>query len=136
MIRRATTDDIDDIAGLEALLFDNSMSPMMLTRELEVGQGFVIGTPLEAYALVREDGELLDLTRLAVQPAHQGRGLGAALLEHIIHLGRPVMLTVKKDNARALRLYRSRGFEIAGHVTAASAWVLRRAAWASAHPST
>jgi ribosomal-protein-alanine N-acetyltransferase len=140
ILREASEADIPELVDLEAKLFDNAMSETVLRRELEVGKGFVwVGnmTPLVlGYALVREDGDLLDLTRLGVDPAEQGTGIGTLLLRRVLSEGRPVMLLVRKDNQRAFRLYRSHGFEIVGHVTApAHAWVLRRAAGASARPA-
>jgi ribosomal-protein-alanine N-acetyltransferase len=134
MIYLATTDDVDSIARLETRLFDNAMSLLMLERELAVGAGYLIGRPLQAYALVRCDKGLFDLTRLGVDPGGQGQGLGTQLLIHVLALG-TVVLTVRKDNERALRLYRRHGFEIVAHLSAERAWVLRRASEASVRPS-
>ena len=55
---------------------------------------------------------------IAVGPAHQGRGTGAALLDALLAVaderGGPVFLEVRTDNEPALGLYRSRGFETVG----------------------
>ncbi len=129
MIRRASEEDIPRLCELEALLFpENSLSYAMLERELAVSQAFVMGDPIYAYALVGWDGEILDLLRLGVHPEHQGRGFGARLLNFILALNDVVVLTVKKDNRRALRLYQRSGFRITGHVIEANAWVLYRQA--------
>ena len=127
MIRSAELADVDRLSLLEYELFDNSLSPKMLERELEVGKGYVVGTPICGYALVREDTEadILDLTRLGVTKEWQGRGLGKQLLRHVLALGRTTFLTVRKNNLPALRLYNQEGFEIVGHLLAASAWVMR-----------
>jgi ribosomal protein S18 acetylase RimI-like enzyme len=126
MIRPATTADIERINALEYELFpDNSLSCVMLERELAVSQVFVEGDPLHAYAIVGHDGELLDLLRLGVDTTQQGRGAGTRLLLHTLSLAQPMMLTVRKNNARALRLYRKHGFEVIGHFSEKASWVMR-----------
>lgn len=56
---------------------------------------------------------------LAVDPARQGEGVGAALLDAVIALvrergARRLVLRVLSGNAAARRLYESRGFEVEG----------------------
>lgn len=136
MIRKATDEDMLRIAELEALLFpDNAMSPALLEREARVSQILVIGDPAYAYAIVGDDGGLLDLLRIGVHPDHQGQGAGKQLLDHVTALGRSMILTVKKNNHRALRLYKRHGFRIVGHFSAAGAWALFREAESTSCPS-
>ena len=123
-IQWATPEHADQIAMLEVELFDNAMPPAMLAREIEFGWGLVIGNPVEAYALVRANGNLLDLTRLGVTAASRQKGYGKALLEEVLRLGMPVCLTVLKSNAVALRLYKKYGFKIVGHLPADNAWLM------------
>ena len=57
-----------------------------------------------------------------VRPAWQGRGLGRRMLEHVLAdlpgIGASgIELTVVPDNARALQLYFSAGFQQVGEVT-------------------
>jgi ribosomal protein S18 acetylase RimI-like enzyme len=57
------------------------------------------------------------LRALAVDPAHQGHGFGRQLLDQVIAAGaqkgfRAYRLDVSEDNAAALRLYKSRGFQV------------------------
>jgi mycothiol synthase len=57
-----------------------------------------------------------EVYNLAVDPSAQGRGLGPLMLDvglrHLVDIGcREVVLWVDAENARALALYRSRGFE-------------------------
>jgi [ribosomal protein S18]-alanine N-acetyltransferase len=120
-------DDLPALLELETALFggDNSLGEGLLRRELEIGFGWVIGTPAYAYALVRADGPLIDLTRIGVLPAWQGNGLGPALLEKVLSLGKETMLTVRKDNRRALKIYMAHGFQIVSHHPT-DAWVMRR----------
>jgi ribosomal protein S18 acetylase RimI-like enzyme len=124
--------DLDDIPRLLELeqLFENSMAEPVLARELEVGSGFAFVGNMNpwilGYALIREDGDLIDLTRLAVDPVEQGVGVGTLLLKHVLSLCCDTMLTVRKANHKAIRLYLKHGFAVVGHISAADAWVLRR----------
>lgn len=120
--------DLAALLLLEVVLFpDNAFSERLLTHELTVGQGWAVGSPARAYALTRDDG-IIDITRLGVLPGHQRQGLGSALLDHVIGLGKETMLTVEKANTSALRLYLRHGFQIAGELRRNGAWVMRRPA--------
>lgn len=136
MIRRATTEDIERLCELEMLLFpENSLSIAQFERELAIGEVYVLGEPVHAYALVGWSGEILDLLRLGVHPEVQGRGVGGTLLRFVLSLNDTVILTVKKNNHHALRLYKKHGFEVVGHFSEAEAWELCRAAAYTACPS-
>ncbi len=136
MIRKATLDDVPRLCELEYTLFpENSLSLAQLERELTFSEAYVLGDPIHAYVLVGWDGDILDVLRLGVAPEVQGRGVGKELLRFVLALNPTVVLTVKKDNHRALRLYRKHGFEVVGHFKAAGAWALSRAAASTACPS-
>ena len=79
---------------------------------------------MAGYILFRRDGDLLDVLRLGVHPDHAHQGLGRSLLERALSVTDRAVLTVKKDNIRALRLYTHAGFEIVGHLQSAHAWVM------------
>ena len=64
------------------------------------------------------DGEV-KINNLAVRPSCRGRGLGEALLSHLLELGRSggclgAMLEVRPTNLCALNLYRKLGFRTVG----------------------
>lgn len=83
------------------------------------------GDPTIGYLLSRWTDVVVDITRLGVVPEAQGNGVGRRLLDAVLLAAdRPVMLTVKKDNRRALRLYRSRAFVIVGEIK--SSWLMLR----------
>lgn len=130
-LRWARPDDIPQLLALEAMLFDNSMSERTLRTELEVGRGYVYDVMGEVlgYCFIRDDGDKLDLTRLGVHPESQSCGMGRVLLQHVIGLGMPVVLTVLKANSRALRMYLRADFTITGHLEPTyAAWTMRREA--------
>lgn len=55
---------------------------------------------------------------IGVDPAHQGRGIGRALLERMLAVAdadaAPVVLDVRTDNVPARTLYEAHGFEVVG----------------------
>lgn len=128
MIRPASGLDIPVLLELEEELFPNSMTERMLHHELSRGWGWIDGEPANGYILVRADDDLLDITRLGVRKTAQKQGIGRRLLETALVEGKSMLLTVGKDNAPALRLYRKYGFEIVGHLSSAGAWVMQRPA--------
>ena len=61
------------------------------------------------------NSHIMYLGGVAVDPAHQGRGTGAAMLSSAIDICRErtctrIELTVSVENSRAIRLYESMGF--------------------------
>jgi len=76
---------------------------------------------------------------IGVDPAHQGRGIGRALLEGLLGaadgIGAVTYLEVRTDNASALALYRATGFVVVGtrrryYASGADAYTMRRPATA------
>jgi len=126
MIRPACPLDIDALFILESELFPNSMNERMLHHELIRGRGWVSGDPIDGYILVRMDGDLIDITRLGVRATASGHGIGRKLLEVALEGVPDALLTVQKNNLRAMTLYKKAGFEIVGHLAGAGAWVMRR----------
>ncbi|SDS47406.1 ribosomal protein S18-alanine N-acetyltransferase [Corynebacterium timonense] len=61
----------------------------------------------------RDDPEF-EVHTIGVDPAFQGRGLGRALMDQLVHtadlLDGPMFLEVRTDNERAIALYESFGF--------------------------
>jgi ribosomal protein S18 acetylase RimI-like enzyme len=68
------------------------------------------------YALLSNDGHIVDILRLAIVVGHQGNGWGKlllrrALLEHDIHHH---VLCVRRNNHRAISMYLQHDFRITG----------------------
>lgn len=102
----------------------------MVRQELLMGKGWVeerepVEEPIAGYILIRFDDDLLDITRLGVHPEDAGKGIGGKLLRRAMREGDTIILTVQKDNVRAMRLYVRHGFEIVAHLHSAQAWVMR-----------
>jgi ribosomal-protein-alanine N-acetyltransferase len=77
------------------------------------------GERVVGYAGLCDYPDELFVQTIGVDPAYQGRGVGAqlldALLEEAARRGRkPVLLEVRADNAPAQRLYERRGFTKTG----------------------
>ena len=127
MLRAACVLDVPTLLELEDALFPNAMTERMLQHELSRGQGWVVdvGGRVVGYILVRNDEGLLDITRLGVADGSRREGLGRLLLERALMEPGDVILTVKKDNAPAITLYRHYGFKIVAHLIAAHSWVMK-----------
>ena len=139
-------DDAQRCAELEAQLFpgDDPWPVTAFVRELE--------SPHNHYAAARVDGEVVGyagITRLGRRPpfeyeihtigvdaAHQGMGIGRALLDRLLQVagGGVVFLEVRTDNDAAIGLYQSAGFTKIGvrrryyRASGADAYTMRREA--------
>jgi putative acetyltransferase len=90
----------------------------------------VVGT----VALLRHPGEIYELSKMAVDPAAQGQGIGRRLVLAAIdrfqaRQGRELFLESNRGLAPALHLYRSLGFEDRGrkpdsHYTRSDIWMV------------
>lgn len=81
-------------------------------------------------SLIEADGELvgmiqlfehadsLEIAEVQIEPVHQGRGIGTAVIRDVIcraaNDGLPVNLRVGRKNEGALRLYERLGFKVVG----------------------
>lgn len=117
------------IEALENLLFDNAFSAATLNREVSHGAKLftVEGArhlDIQAYALLRVTPTLGDLLRLGVHPDQQGQGIGSRMLREILaaRLSPKTMLCVRKNNDRAVALYRRFGFTVEAEL--ANSWVM------------
>ena len=122
MIRRATMDDVDPIARIYVDARDGAMPwlpwahpradvprfvrEQMIQQEVWVSE---VGGAVVAYAA--RDGD--ELSHLYVDPAHQGRGHGDALLEQVAaRADEPLELWAFARNAPARGFYERRGFVV------------------------
>lgn len=141
-----TEADADRCAELEAILFpgDDPWSARAFRDELRAGHRYLAardGERLVGYGGVALlPGRLgqqaeAEIHTIGVDPAHQGRGVGRALLDGLLaaadEIGATTYLEVRVDNAPARGLYRGAGFEVVGtrrryYASGADAHTMRR----------
>ena len=121
--RTLSEHDLDEIVAIERASFSNPWTRHMYLRELQnpdVSFLYVLRFPDQIAAfcsfwLVLDE---IHVNNLAVRQDHQGQGLGAALLQHVLEAGarrgaERATLEVRPSNAPARRLYERLGFEVA-----------------------
>ena len=132
MIRPIGPADYEAILSIEALLFTSAFDKRHLTHLLEQpgGVAFVadfaaekdwpVADPFAGYIIAQIVGDEAEILSLAVAPLARRRGVGAALLGHLIaqrdaqNIG-AIWLEVATDNMAAIRLYEKIGFIVSGH---------------------
>jgi len=123
VLRKATPQDADVIAELELLLFlEDRFNERTVRMILTKWGGLVVGHPIVGYLFWARDEDLTDILRVGVHPDHQGDGWGTEMLTKMENHPKR-MLSVRKNNPGALRLYKSKGFEVVGGLE--SSWAMR-----------
>ncbi|MFR9732241.1 ribosomal protein S18-alanine N-acetyltransferase [Saccharopolyspora sp. MS10] len=146
--------DLRRCAELEQVLFpgDDPWSLEAFAAELDRGHHYLgaydAAEELIGYAglslLGRPPEAEAEVHTMAVDPAHQGRGVGRALLRGLLARAdehrATTFLEVRTDNEPALALYRAHGFEVVGlrkryyQPSGADAHTMRRPAAGSPTP--
>ena len=126
LVRPLAAGDLDQLDRLERQLFDAAAwSRPSFAEELEGPGRWYLGAEraadgaLVGYAGLWFDGYDAQVMTVAVDGAHQGHGLGRRpltdLLAHAREVGAAqVLLEVRVDNAPAIHLYESVGFQMLG----------------------
>ena len=132
-IRPAKVEDEAALDQIDAATWTSEVSP----APARVGEGFFVHNDPGEVLVAEVDGEVagyatlhqwspipshahvLELNGMAVDPGHQGRGVGRALLEACVagarqRGARKLTLRVLGFNHRARRLYESSGFQVEG----------------------
>jgi ribosomal-protein-alanine N-acetyltransferase len=124
-IERTLADtDLDEIVAIEEASFSNPWTREMYRRELQnpdVSFLYVVRTPEAGIVAFCSFWLVLDeahVNNLAVRGDFRGRGLGTALLAHVLQAGASkgaerATLEVRRSNGPARRLYERLGFEVA-----------------------
>ena len=125
-IRRMKENDLPAVRTIEALSFSNPWSDSTFLGEI---QNTPVSFPLVVvqkpsdkvigymiYWHIRED---VQVNNIAVHPDFRGKGIGEALMRHVIDKVRKngatfMTLEVRPSNAAAVTLYQKLGFEILG----------------------
>ena len=115
--------DAPRCAALDRLLFagDDPWSEQSFRQELRAGFHYVAARVDEivvGYAGLGVAGDEAEVHTIGVDPAHQGRGIGRALLRDLLAVAdaahAAVFLEVRTDNEPAHALYASEGFAVVG----------------------
>jgi ribosomal-protein-alanine N-acetyltransferase len=123
--RLASDADLDAVAALEAATFTNPWTREMLAAELARNQFARVyvarlpGTPVVAFCACWTVIDELHINTIAVASDFRRRGLGRALMQHVLAQVeaegiRRATLEVRRSNQAARRLYESLGFALAG----------------------
>jgi len=125
-IRRMKEDDLPEVRTIEALSFSNPWSDNTFRGEIQnssVSFPMVVvqrpGERVIGYILYWHIQEDVQVNNIAVHPDFRGRGIGEALMQHIIERVRKkgatfVTLEVRPSNTTAVTLYKKLGFEVLG----------------------
>jgi [ribosomal protein S18]-alanine N-acetyltransferase len=122
--RTLSNADLDDIVAIETASFSNPWTREMYVRELQnpdVSFLYVLRVPDNGIVAFCSFWLVLDevhINNLAVRGDFRSRGVGTALLEHVLQAGASrgaerATLEVRRSNAPARRLYERLGFEVA-----------------------
>ena len=128
MIEALRAADAPRCAALEQLLFpgDDPWSAAAFREELRAGHpylaaridGELVGYGGIAFVARPPPGAEAEIHTIGVDPAHQGRGIGRALLRGLLAVAdarhATVFLEVRTDNEPARTLYESEGFAVVG----------------------
>ncbi|QZY28561.1 ribosomal protein S18-alanine N-acetyltransferase [Nocardioides coralli] len=122
MIGRATTADVPAIARLEQVALGRDAWSEGLVRDGVTGGvpsvHYLVarsGSRLVGYAVASAVADLVELQRIAVDPAYRRSGVATALLDDVVDLAvaegaERIMLEVREDNVPALAFYGENGF--------------------------
>ena len=123
-IRPAEEKDIDSIAALEPLCFDDPWTPQMIRSD-------VMDLPFSTYVLGEVDEKLVgyvgimvvrdecQVNNVAVHPDYRKKGIGGTLLKTALSFAKKngaeeAFLEVREGNDDAISLYESMGFKRLG----------------------
>jgi ribosomal protein S18 acetylase RimI-like enzyme len=119
-IRPADSTDLDAVAEIDHAAFEPDWwyGQTTLFRAMRGASRFTIAernAQTVGYAFAHQSGAHMHITRLAVHPAHQRRGLGAQLVADLLEHAREhgadtITLNTQTHNHNSLRLYRRFGF--------------------------
>jgi len=114
--------DLDEVMTIEQRVYPFCWTRTIFKDCLRVGYACrVVETEqgMAGYAVLSYGAGEAHVLNIAVAPEQQGRGIGRALLEHLLEVARrynadTVFLEVRPSNSIALRLYDTMGFNQVG----------------------
>ena len=126
-VRPMTLDDLKTVHLIDkesfAPIWVNSPASIEIAfRQAWVATVAEINGQIEGYQISSKTTLGAHLSRLAVRPAHQGEGIGYALVYDLIrqlsrHGAHLLTVNTQKDNRASLSLYQRAGFELTGEAS-------------------
>ncbi|OLC05610.1 MAG: ribosomal-protein-alanine N-acetyltransferase [Gemmatimonadetes bacterium 13_1_40CM_70_11] len=121
-MRPAQPADVAAVCAIEGAVFSDPWSARDFRECAASGVPFLIaehGGVVAGYAIAHHAADEGEILNLGVAPAHQRRGVGRVLVEHLLTLLAErgvdaVFLEVRESNAAARRLYQRLGFREVG----------------------
>lgn len=115
-------DDLDAVLAIEQRAYPHPWSPGIFQSCLKVGYPSWVmerGGAMVGYGLAMIQVGECHILNIAIDPDHQGQGLGRQMLRFLLDLAIRQMATsafleVRESNTRAIRLYESEGFNEIG----------------------
>ena len=117
-----TDKDIDKVMSIEQRAYSHPWTAGIFRDCMRVGyycQVIVVDGEIVGYGVLTLGAGEAHVLNLCVDPDLQGRGLGRAMLEHLLDAARrlhadTVLLEVRPSNKAALHLYQAVGFSEVG----------------------
>ena len=123
-VRLARSEDFGLISALDAEAFELPwrLSPAMVRLAISQAECLSVAEregQIVGYQLTTPSRGGAHLARVAVSPAHQGRGIGAALVSHLIDYynrrgGCEITVNTQHNNRASLAVYQKLGFQLTG----------------------
>lgn len=123
--RLAGRDDLEGVLAVDEVCFNHPWTRQDYERELADPERCFIhvargpGAPVVAYCSFWRIFDEIHINNFAVRPEWRRRGLGTALIQHVLAEGRRLgapkaTLEVRRSNDAAIRLYERAGFRRTG----------------------
>jgi len=122
MIRKFTTDDLDDIVSiwLNASIIAHDFIPVAYWQDHAEDMRNIYIPSAETFVYAPAEGgisgflSLMDnhIAAIFVDPAQQGRGIGKQLMNRVKALHSSLTLCVYKKNTNSVRFYTGQGFSV------------------------
>lgn len=116
-VREPAVEDIHSIVKLDVQIFGRVWGDDDYIREFARGEWNVrvIGPRSDVQAALwyrfRKDGSV-EMEQVCVSKQWRSQGLGTRLIKYLIRMDIPIWAWVRKDNPRALELYKRLGFRV------------------------
>lgn len=119
--QKMTANDVNAVTEIEQLAHYHPWSKNLIRDAVTSYQSWLVFTDqvLAGYGMIKIIADEAELLNIAIHPNFQGKGLGKALLQHLIveaqqQGAKECFLEVRESNLTAYQLYESFGFNETG----------------------